>query len=64
MASLSVGGGQCTEIATGAPCPLGAVPVVMVEQTDADGSAVRIFTAVDSGQNIGRQGADIKRGQS
>jgi molybdenum cofactor synthesis domain-containing protein len=35
----------------------------MVEQTDADGTAVRIFAAADSGQNIGRQGADIKRGQ-
>jgi len=36
----------------------------MVEQTDADGSSVRIFAAADAGQNIGRQGADIKRGQA
>jgi molybdenum cofactor synthesis domain-containing protein len=35
----------------------------MVEQTDADGAEVRIFAAADTGQNIGRQGADIKRGQ-
>jgi len=63
MPSLPVGPGQCTEIATGAPLPAGADSVVMVEQTDADGAEVRIFAAADTGQNIGRQGADIKRGQ-
>jgi molybdenum cofactor synthesis domain-containing protein len=59
----TVGPGQCTEIATGAPMPPGADAVVMVEQTDADDAAIRIFAAADAGQNIGRQGADIKRGQ-
>ena len=63
MPSQAVGPGQCTEIATGAPMPQGADSVVMVEQTDAEGTAVRIFAAADTGQNIGRQGADIKRGQ-
>ena len=63
MPSQTVGPGQCTEIATGAPMPAGADSVVMVEQTDADGAEVRIFAAADTGQNIGRQGADIKRGQ-
>jgi molybdopterin biosynthesis enzyme len=40
----AIGTGQCTEIATGAPVPVGADAVVMVEDTekDADGS-VRIF---------------------
>src|ERR1041385_7641021 len=64
MPSQTVGPGQCTEIATGAPMPPGADAVVMVEQTDADGKAVRIFAAADAGQNIGRQGADIKQGQA
>jgi len=63
MPSLTVGAGHCTEIATGAPMPPGADSVVMVEQTDADGAEVRIFAAADVGQNIGRQGADMKRGQ-
>jgi len=63
MPSLAVGRGQCTEIATGAVMPQGADSVVMVEQTDAEGTAVRIFAAADTGQNIGRQGADISRGQ-
>jgi molybdenum cofactor synthesis domain-containing protein len=64
MPSQTVGPGQCTEIATGAPMPSGADAVVMVEQTDADEAAVRIFAAADAGQNIGRQGADIRRGQA
>jgi molybdenum cofactor synthesis domain-containing protein len=63
MPTQTVGPGQCTEIATGAPMPPGADAVVMVEQTDADDAAIRIFAAADAGQNIGRQGADIKRGQ-
>ena len=63
MPSLAVGAGHCTEIATGAPMPPGADSVVMVEQTDADAAEVRIFAAADVGQNIGRQGADMKRGQ-
>src|SRR6266511_5754605 len=38
MPSRTVGPGQCTEIATGAPMPPGADAVVMVEETDADDS--------------------------
>src|SRR5712691_5064119 len=60
MPARTVGPGQCTEIATGAPMPPGADAVVMVEQTSADSSHVQIFAAADPGQNIGRQGADIK----
>ena len=64
MPARTVGQGQCTEIATGAPMPPGADAVVMVEQTSADSSQVQIFAAADPGQNIGRQGADIKNGQT
>jgi molybdopterin molybdotransferase len=60
----TVGEAQCTEIATGAPMPEGADAVVMVEDTekDADGR-VRIFSPVYPGQNLTRQGADIRAGQ-
>jgi molybdenum cofactor synthesis domain-containing protein len=44
--------------------PPGADAVVMVEQTEADSSQVRVFTAAEPGQNIGQQGADIKTGQT
>ena len=65
MPSRTVGAGQCTEIATGAPMPEGADAVVMVEETDADESGhVRIFAPVEPRQNTGRQGADIQRGQT
>src|SRR5882672_1455619 len=64
MPAKTVGPGQCTEIATGAPMPPGADAVVMVEETDADSTQVRVFAAVVPGQNIGRQGADIKSGQT
>ena len=65
MPSRTVGLGECTEIATGAPMPAGADAVVMVEETDADDSGhVRIFAAVEPRQNTGRQGADIQRGQT
>jgi molybdenum cofactor synthesis domain-containing protein len=60
----SIAGGECTEIATGAPLPQGADAVVMVEETEKGPSGeVRIFSPVYPAQNVGRQGADIKAGQ-
>jgi molybdenum cofactor synthesis domain-containing protein len=64
MPQRTVGQGQCTEIATGAPMPPGADAVVMVEQTAADDTRIQIFAAAEPGQNIGRQGADIRNGQT
>jgi molybdenum cofactor synthesis domain-containing protein len=60
-----IGPGECIEVATGAPLPAGADAVVIVEDTAAhDEEAVRVFAAVQPHQNIGRQGADISRGQT
>ena len=60
----TVGAGECIEIATGAPMPPGADAVVIVEDTDGEASgAVRVFAGMTPGQNIGPQGADIRRGQ-
>jgi len=64
MPERTIGQGQCTEIATGAPMPAGADAVVMVEQTAADDTRIQIFAAAEPGQNIGRQGADIRTGQT
>jgi molybdopterin molybdotransferase len=60
----SVGHGECIEIATGAPMPVGADAVVMVEATTSglDNSA-SIFLPAYSGQHVGRRGADITSGQ-
>ena len=64
VASQRVEPGQCIEIATGAPLPAGADAVVIVEDTAAAGDRIGVFTPVEPGQNIGRQGADIQRGQT
>jgi molybdenum cofactor synthesis domain-containing protein len=60
----TIGAGECAEIATGAPMPEGADAVVMVEETDVDDrGTVSVFAAATARQNIGRQGADIQKGQ-
>jgi molybdenum cofactor synthesis domain-containing protein len=60
-----VGAGEAAEIATGAPMPKGADAVVMVEETERSSTGdVRILTPVYPRQNVGRQGADIVRGQT
>jgi molybdenum cofactor synthesis domain-containing protein len=64
VAERTVGAGECIEIATGAPMPPGADALVIVEDTDGEASgAVRVFAGVNPGQNVGRQGADIRAGQ-
>ena len=64
VSQRTVGAGECIEIATGAPMPPGADAVVIVEDTDGEASgAVQVFAGVEPGQNVGRQAADIRRGQ-
>jgi molybdenum cofactor synthesis domain-containing protein len=59
-----VGPRQCAEIATGAPMPVGADAVVMVEETDiSDAGSVSVFAEAAPRQNVGRRGADIQRGE-
>jgi molybdenum cofactor synthesis domain-containing protein len=61
--ATAIASGACAEIATGAPMPAGADAVVMVEQTTKDGNdAVLVAAAATAGQNIGRQGGDIRAG--
>jgi molybdenum cofactor synthesis domain-containing protein len=75
MPRRSIVSGQCTEVATGAPLPPGADAVVMVEDTEIpnpksqipnpnEADRIRVFAAVRPQQNVGRQGADIARGQT
>lgn len=60
--AMPIAHGECAEIATGAPMPDGANAVVMVEETDRDGEAVKIFTPVYPHQHVGKRGADMKAG--
>ncbi len=63
MPVRTVESGSCSEVATGAPMPDGADAVVMVEETSADGDTIRVLASATPGQNIGRQGQDIRQGQ-
>jgi len=62
--SRTIEAGTAVEIATGAPMPAGGDAVVMVEETEKAGDAVRVLTPVYPRQNVGRQGADIVVGQT
>ncbi len=59
-----VGPGQAARIMTGAPLPKRADAVVMVERTEQAGAVVRILRSVRPGENIGRAGEDIQKGQT
>jgi molybdopterin molybdotransferase len=63
-ATQVINAGECLEIATGAPMPPGADAVIMVEETLRVDTSVQMFSPVVPGQNVGRQGADIRRGQT
>src|SRR5687767_12159560 len=58
-----VSAGLCSEVATGAPMPEGADAVVMGGETSADADTVQVFAAAAAGQNVGRQGQDMRKGQ-
>jgi molybdopterin molybdotransferase len=61
--AVTIAGGACAEIATGAPLPDGADAVVMVEETAArEDSGIEMFAPATSGQHVGRRGADIAAG--
>ena len=65
VARERVSRGTCIEIATGAPLPVGADAVVMVEETEKAGANdVRVRTPVYPKQHVGRRGADISAGQA
>lgn len=62
--AAAVGSNTCCEIMTGAPLPVGADAVVMVEHTErlvAD--RVRIQRPAREGEGLLRRGAELKRGE-
>jgi molybdopterin molybdotransferase len=56
-------GGQAAAIMTGAPAPVGADAVVMVEHTSRQGGEVTITRAVKAGENIVPAGAEARGGE-
>ena len=55
--------GFCTEVSTGAPVPEDANGVVMVEFTDIHDGEILIYESAAVGQNIAKEGSDIKEGE-
>jgi molybdopterin molybdotransferase len=56
--------GQAASIMTGAPAPLGADAVVMVEYTSSNGSQVTITRGISAGDNIVPAGSEAKAGDT
>ena len=54
--------GEAVEIVTGAPIPVGADAVVMVEDTEREDSELRVFSPVTLNENVMKKGSDIKKG--
>jgi len=55
--------GECAQIVTGAPMPAGADAVVMAENTEVSGTSVHVHAPVYPGENVGKKGEDIKKGE-
>jgi molybdopterin molybdotransferase len=72
ITSVETGQGECMRIMTGAPIPPGTDAVVMVEDTDFNNrdagvpapKRLTVMKSVKPGENIRRQGADIRSGQT
>jgi molybdopterin molybdotransferase len=62
--AFHVGPGQAVSIMTGAPAPIGADAVVMVEHTTSAGDVVEVAKGVASGDNIVPTGAEARREDS
>jgi molybdopterin molybdotransferase len=61
--SIAITPGHAVSIMTGAPLPLGADAVVMVEYTNTTGDRVEIDRSVKSGENFVPRGAEARAGQ-
>jgi molybdopterin molybdotransferase len=60
--ALVLQSGEAVEIMTGAPVPLGAEAVVMVEYTESAGHRVTVKRPVTPGENVVPAGAEARRG--
>jgi len=61
--AMTLNEGETSEISTGAPIPIGASAVVMVEFTKTSDNEVEISRSVTPGENIMAAGSDIMAGE-
>jgi molybdopterin molybdotransferase len=59
----TIGPGEALEIMTGAPLPLGADAVVMLEHTERTGNLLRIGQTLDPGDNYSPRGIEARSGE-
>jgi len=59
---ITVGKGECVEIMTGAPVPVGADAVVMVEHTERSGDVISVQRTASSAENVVAAGAEARQG--
>ncbi len=57
-----LGAGEALEIMTGAPVPMGADAVIMVEHVTRSGDQVKIGQSAEPGQFINQRGAEARQG--
>ena len=62
--SRAVAQGEAVEIMTGAPLPLGADAVVMIEHTRREGDRVHIDRSIEAGENFSAQGVEALSGDA
>lgn len=60
--SGTLGAGEAVGIYTGAPVPAGADAIIRVEDTEMDGSRVRLFAPASAG-DVRRRGHDLRAGE-
>jgi molybdopterin molybdotransferase len=60
----SITAGQTSRIMTGAPIPEGADAVLRMEDTEKDGTRVKIFVEARFGQDIRSEGEDVREGEA
>ncbi|HTY91436.1 MAG TPA: gephyrin-like molybdotransferase Glp [Methanocella sp.] len=54
--------GECRQVHTGSPMPEGADAVIMLEYVEAVGDSIEALAQVSPGQNVGRRGEDVRKG--
>ena len=60
--SLVIGSGECVEVATGAPLPMGADAVVKLEDAMRKNRVIEVIRPVAKWENVSRRGEDLRAG--
>jgi molybdopterin molybdotransferase len=62
-ANQQISDGECVEIMTGAPVPVGADAVLMVEHADREGNLIDTTRVLNPGENICPEASEVRAGE-